>query len=118
MTDKELLSLLDKFALYNQNQNCFSSESCANEWVQDYNLLVEKINEKSALIEYEFDTNLTEDNQKRVDDFAYIPNKFQELSLKMAKQFVNSCHSWQAPLRRMLYLASLGTVTKDPADTM
>ncbi len=39
------------------------------------------------------------------------------MSLKMAKIFYNNSQLWNSSLKRMFYLASLGTVTHDPADT-
>jgi hypothetical protein len=54
MSDEDILMYLDKFAEYNKFKDCFTSEECASNWMQDYNFLSEKINEKSALLEVYF----------------------------------------------------------------
>ncbi len=54
MSDPILTFYLDKFEEYDNDQDCFQSEVCAEEWMNEYNFLSDKINEKSASLEVNF----------------------------------------------------------------
>jgi len=51
LSDSILTLYLGKFEEYENDESCFQTETCAEEWMNEYNFLNEKINEKSALLE-------------------------------------------------------------------
>lgn len=50
LSDNRLNEYLDNLEQYNFNPDCFKSESCAHKWIDDYNYLNAKLNEKSAFL--------------------------------------------------------------------
>lgn len=99
------------------DEACLGSESCAVSWMSDYNRLLDKITERGAVLEFAFETNITESNENELNVYSAIENKFELLTKPILKKFLKNCKHWNAPLRRMLHLASQGIMFSE-ADSL
>ena len=92
---------------------CLKTEKCASDWMKAFNELMKRIYEKSGILQvifkklsyrkisisflflvyfcdfskWNFNTNINDENEQKVTDFALMENKFQKLTKRTAEKF-------------------------------
>ncbi|RNA14455.1 angiotensin-converting enzyme-like [Brachionus plicatilis] len=118
ISSQELENLLRNFPVLVNDTICTQSESCARNWINNYNDLLERINQRGSYLEYKFETDINEENERELIDYAPMSNRFLELTKPTASQFLENCDFWAPDLRRMLFFAAQGIIFKDEKDVI
>ncbi|CAF0741045.1 unnamed protein product [Brachionus calyciflorus] len=108
---KSLDQLFDELNNYKIDGNCKVSETCAISWMNFYNKAFSKIYEGVSYLEYEFSTNMNEENQKRVIEVDAFLNRFILIARDKSLEY-NISESWDESLKRQFKFARLASLTE------
>jgi len=116
LSDDDIISEIDNLPNSGSDPFCVSTERCAAVWISQYNKIWRDIQEKASILDYEYETNITDQTEEASDDFDSIANRFLIKSLKNAKNFYSGHNFTDKNLERMLKLAKSGTFMTSDED--
>ncbi|CAF0958975.1 unnamed protein product [Brachionus calyciflorus] len=114
LTDQQIKFLMDSVLKLSKNNDCFRTSRCTREWFNKYNFASSRTSEKSSILAFNFFTNLTDTNQKTMDDFNNFINSFQTQTNLIIKNLKKNLKLFPSDIKRMIELGSIQVTLKDP----
>jgi peptidyl-dipeptidase A len=103
---ESLTNLAYNFSQFINKTGCeYNNETCAWAWINQVNFVFGKAIERSAVVQWTYETNITDYNSKLVDDMTPLSETLAKAISISGEQFYNHSKNWNSTLRRMLYLS-------------
>ncbi|CAF4888903.1 unnamed protein product, partial [Rotaria sp. Silwood2] len=116
--DIELWNKLNEQDMKNMPEiNDYSDEIMAIKWLKWYVRIAQRYSQVSALLSWNYQTNITEENQKAITNENLIRSPFSRLTLPIAKKFNEYMkYSKNDDLKRIFGRLATGTVSNNNDD--
>jgi hypothetical protein len=76
--NNEIENTISKLPSIEHNYKCLKYEKCIERWIYKLNILMATLNTQESSLQYNFNTNITNENEEKIVEFSVIFNDFMQ----------------------------------------